>query len=656
MNPSSDYTRARMRAPLPPSLLFVFALLCAPAAVCAGPVDRVEKLVEDRRFDDASQAARKWLERNGDSEDAEAMRVHLAESEYQRVVEAPSIARTNAWRDEFGESARRDDVDSLEANLHLYAAAEVATEQAYLDVADAWAGTMGAREALLRAEAIAFEAAKEDGSASALGGFLGSYDQLTHSEEAMELWRGAAWVEAEAKDDARVWQDLRMQDPDHPRAAEALLNEQTRALSELGADAPASDLMKLARRYAEGPAGWEAFQRATDHARLRALDDAGHVLTDDALGPGIGPAAAPLTLKAASRVELVHDGRLPRGGTVRVQVLAEVDGKLVPWQRATFRQAARWGVRSDPGNSASPETGPFVTDKPLCTGDLLAVAEVRVDVTLGENTASWRRPATLSAPCAGPLPYAIQRVDERAVAVRRGEVVVPMGRSVLGQEWPCDGPAVATASGVGSVCAGWLVVPFSDGVLVSRPKAGPASYEDEASPWLDQLQGSGWRALDVPDGWHFGGGPSCALVSQGRKPDASALVPAADPDPSGSAPSHSTPAPSDEDSSPVDSPSTASESPAEGPDSPPESPADPPSGHPSAPWLPEGSPVVESDVDGDGVDESIGTYGSPGQGSLVLIGGPLAADTAWVADWPPGLAIEEVRLAVDGCTLRWSGP
>ena len=668
-----------MRGPTPSLLLVAIALLLLPVVAWAGPVDRVDRLLADERFDDAAAAARKWLERNPEAAEAEEMRVRLAEAAFHGVLASPSLARTAAWREEFGDTARRADLDSLEANLRLYSAAEAGTEAAYLAVADAWAGTAAAREALSRAEELAFQAAKTDGSAEALSAFLGAYDELSHADAALELWRAAAWVQAEEVDTAQIWQDLRMQDPEHPRAAEAILHEQTRALEELGPEAEASALMRLARRYADGPAGWQALRRATEAATLRAVGPDGATLLEISLGPPGSQEGPPIAFGAVARIELLHEGRLPRAGVVEISVHAVIEDRPVSWQRATFRQSARWGVRGDPAGPQAPSGGAFATDKPLCRGDLLERVEIRVVLRLGSESETWTRTATPEHPCGGPLPWALRREDGRAQRLRRGDQEQALGGGLLGQEWPCDGPMLVDSHGVSAVCGGWALQGFGHGTLVRRPPSRPPAFEDPESPWLDALPGEGWRALDVPDGWHYGGGPSCGLRSRpgdlvdeadaapdstpaldaAAAPDSTpALDAAAAPDSTpaldAAAAPDSTPAPdaaalvvealgAGGATDPVNPPSPAG----------PVAPA-PPAAPPALPWLPEGSEEWVRDVDGDGVADRVAAWGAPGAGHLVLGGGPLPPGTAWVIPWPRGVDPSRSLLNRGGCSLDWA--
>ena len=651
-----DYTPARMGGCHHRTLLLALALLLAPLGAQAGPMERVDKLLADGRYDDAATVARKWVERNQeDGEEREAMTARLAEAEYQRLLATPSLARTQGWRLEFADAARRDDVDSLEANLRLYAAAEAGTEAAYLEVADAWAGTAAAREARGRAEEIAFVEAETEGSAAALSAFLGRYEDMSHFDEALGLWRAVAWLDAEAADSVQVWRELRMQDPDHPRAPEALLHEQARALAELGADASAADLMDLARRYPEGPAGWEALQRATDHAILRALDADGVLLAEEALGPGIGPAAASLALGPAARLELVHADRLPRGGRVEVLVQAEIDGRMVPWQRATFRQAARWGVRSEATTDAVSD-GAFVTPKPLCAGDLLGSAEVQVVITLGERRAEWKRPLRLDHPCAGPLPWAVRRHEGKGLALRNGQASVALGGDLMGQAWACDGPLITDPAGVLAVCGGWAVRPFHAGWLVQAPPAVPAAYEDDLSPWLDALSGEGWRALDVPDGWHFGGRPACPLTARAAAVDGQVDGNGVDGDVVDGDSAGEPILDLGEDAPPGPAPEAPVESAATDPNEPAGDEAEEPAPEPpiGPAWLPEEAQRWARAVDGSSAEAVVAAHGTPGAGTLVLDGGPLSPGVAWVADWPEGIDPETAGVEREGCSLRWT--
>ena len=648
-----------MRGPNPSPLLLALALLALPVAASAGPVDRVDKLLADDRFEDAAQTARKWLERNGESGESVEMLERLAEAEFQRVLQAPSLARTLAWREEFGDSARRADLDSLEANLRLYAAAEVGTEAAYLEVADTWAGTAAALEALSRAEDLAFKAAQADGSADALSAFLGAYDALAHADEALALWREAAWIRAEQIDTARIWQDLRMQDPEHPRAAIAILREQERALEELGPEAKAGALMKLARRYADGPTGWQALRRATDHAVLRAFDPEGGLLLNVPLGPGPEPSKISLSLGPAARIELVHGGRLPRGAVIEVSVHALIEDRPVPWQRATFRQSARWGVRPDPASPTPPSTGGgFHTDKALCRGDLLAAAQIQVLVRLGDESATWIRPATLDHPCGGPLPWAVQRAEGRAQRLRHEDREQPLGGTWLEREWPCDGPMLVHAEGVSAGCGGWALQPFGDGTLIRKPGAAVPAFEDGDSPWLDLLAGDDWRALDVPDAWHYGGAPTCPLGPGELSAKGSAEEPIAGEAPAPAAGAGDG-APSSAAGAGVGAPEetveeAASETawnvaldlgtePANRPPDPLQAPT----------WLPEGTPTWSRDVDGDGLPDWLAAHGAPGAGQLVFAGGPLPAAVVWVAPWPIDADPSTAGLSRDGCSLVW---
>jgi hypothetical protein len=612
-----------MRGLRPPILLLAIALLAAPRPAAAGPLERVQRLSASAKWDDAAQVARRWLERNADDAEAEAMRGLLAEAAYQLLLSSPSVARTQGWREEFGDAPRRDDVDSLEANLRLYAAAEQGTEAAYLEVADAWPGTAAAREARGRAEALAFEAARADGSASALSAFLGAYDGLAHEEEALDLWRVAAWTAAQGEDTARAWRELRMQDPDHPRADEALLLEQQAALRELGEAPSAADLMQLARRYPGGPAGWEALRRATDHAVVRVLAPDGVLLLEDVLGPATGPAAPPLVLGGAAAIEVVHEGRLPLGATVDVSLVVTIEDRPVPWARAAFRQAARWGVRSEaPSEDGATARGAFTTDRPLCAGDLLQTGQLVVTVADGEESAAWVRPVRFEGPCAGPLPWAARRTAGAIQSLRRADTLLPVGGAVpiAGTPWPCAGPLLTDASGVLIGCGEHRLRPFAGGWIVAAAPDAREAFEDDASPWLDALPGDGWAALDVPDAWHFGGAPTCPLPAGSAGPREEIEAP-----PEASAAEPGEPSP---DAELLARPA----------------------------WLAEDAPSRAVDLDGDGAIDGLATSGVSGRGQLILWGGPLAPGEAWVSPWPRGVDPAAITLRREGCSLSWGPP
>lgn len=348
----------------------------------------------------------------------------------------------------------------------------------------------------------------------------------------------------------------------------------------------------MARRYAEVDAGWEALQRATDHALVRALGADGAPLLEEPLGPGLGPAAKPIVLPGASRIEVVHDGRLPRNAVLEVELTVTVDDRALSWERATFRQSARWGVRADPPTAADAANA-FQTPTPLCSGDLLQDGALVVALRLGENTATWSRPATFSAPCAGPLPVAAQRSDGLLTRLRIGDAHHRPPTDLLGLEWVCDGPTLATEHGVAAVCGGWSMEPVGTGWLV-RPPVATAAHEDGASPWLDSLEGAGWHAVDVPDAWHYAGRPGCPL---------------------GEAPSGA---------------------------------AGPP------PWVPADASFEPRDVDGDGTPDWLGAFGAAGDGWLVLVGSTVPADGAWAHRWPTDIDPATAVLRREGCAFRWT--
>lgn len=580
----AGYTPPAVRLLLP---LLVLSLLSAPAWA-AQPVDRFAKQLDAGRYDDVAAAARRWLEKNGDSALAPEVSAQLAEAAYQLLLKGPTLPRVKKYREEFSESPRAPDLDALESNLSLYDAAAKGTVEAYQAVVEAWPGTAAATEAIQRAEGIAFEAARTDGSATALARFLGDYRDMAHAVEALDLWRVVAWTEAEAAQTSRAWGDLRRADPEHPRHDEAFLIESELALAELSPDASAKSRFRVARRYEGSPAGWAALGDSLDRSSLGAEGLDGAVAFDGLLG-----AEDPIALPAVAALMLSPPGLLPASVSLTLRVEASPDGEVwEEWRRASFRQAARWGVQSDPtGEDPEDEPGLLALRPPPCRGDMLDRARLRVVLRQGERERIWTRPITLEATCAGPLPVAVQRSAGRVVALGaltaegKPARLPALPTALLGAPLDCSGPVAARADGLWLGCGALLVQVHGAGLLV-RSGTLPASLESDHSPWLDSLGGAGWLAVDVPDAWHFGGRPACPVERGAATPTRPDFI----------------------------------------------------------------DPALEpqvGDVDGDGVDDLLFTVGADVALASSRLGG-----AAWVSKRPA----EGAAVSLDGCAIGWVGP
>ena len=98
---------------------FVLLAALAPpsSASAAQPMERWDRWLEQGRYEDVAEQARKWLEKKDGSELApEATRI-LAEAEYQLLLMAPPRERVAAWRAEFPDSPRLEDATELESKL-----------------------------------------------------------------------------------------------------------------------------------------------------------------------------------------------------------------------------------------------------------------------------------------------------------------------------------------------------------------------------------------------------------------------------------------------------------------------------------------------------------------------------------------------------------
>jgi len=503
---------------------FVLLAALAPpsSASAAQPMERWDRWLEQGRYEDVAEQARKWLEKKDGSELApEATRI-LAEAEYQLLLKAPTRERVAAWRAEFPDSPRLEDATELESKLALYAASEAGTEAAYLEIVDGYPGTAAATEAHLRAEEAGFAEAVAEGSAESMGRYLGQYPDSPNAATAKRLWRARAWDEAEAADTLQAWIDLRAGDPDHPRADEAYMREQALALQELPTNASTDALLKLARRYEKTPTGWETLRRAVGRSPFRISTGTNAEVFSGVLDEHLDEEQPPLdgVLVEAISIDLV--GPLPRSAEVTFRLEVKVGREWFDWNDKAAEQAKAWG--QEPG--VAPErVGPAVhwlTASPPCVLAGVTEARIRVQLRQEDNKTDWKRPVTIDEPCGGLLPLAIRYgeggvVDARAALADPGDEPLIRDLPVLagGLAWNCSGAIQLDDGGLWLTCSGWQVAVWGRSLLFRPPPLGaPSATGSTDHPGLAALPGEAsdrWLALDVPIGWHFGGEARCPL-------------------------------------------------------------------------------------------------------------------------------------------------
>jgi hypothetical protein len=540
-----------------------FVTVAAPLPAAAEAPERLTKLAAAARWDDLSEGCRKWLEKHLGEPDERDVRALLAEAEYQRLLPKATLEAVAAYISEFPETPRQAEIALLQSNLSLYEAAENPSESGYLAIADAFPGTAAATEARSRAEALAFEAAKNAGTARALNEFLGRYRDGAHGGEALDLQRERAWTEAEASGTADAWFRLRADDPGHPRAAEAYEREQARVLASLSAQTRVEELWKLARRYDGAPAGWTVLRMAVERATLRILGGDGTLRFQGALGATAGAGAAagtggaagspgPLDASGMRAAWLDTGSSLPRGATMDLKFTVRPPGAAAPadWTRLAFEIAASWGVPwtgvPAPGSApANPGAGAASSARvepapPPCSVPGGGPAILRAELAQGEQRAAWEIPLRL-APCGGPLPFAVRR-DAAGTATATGRLpdpaapgsTQPLQVRVAGFRWNCNGPSEVLGDAFWLGCNGWMLAPLGAGWVVRPPGTEEPPLERTDIPWLEQLPVAGgetWSAPLTPLGLHFGAAAGCPLPAAAVVPGATA--PGSAPDPLG---------------------------------------------------------------------------------------------------------------------------
>ncbi len=517
-----------------PFLILVLGLLlAAPPAWSAQPIDRWERMVEQERYTDVVEQIRKWFEKNAGHElAAEATRV-LAEAEYHVLLAAPTVENVAAYRSEFPGGPREDDARELHANLSFYAAVEVGTEAALRQVADDFPNTKGAREALVRAEEAGFSEAVADGSAAAMERYLGLYPESPNAATATRLWRTRAWDEAEEANTLQGWIDLRLKDPEHPRADEAFLREQALALAELPVQPSTEALLKLARRYEGTPTGWETLRRVVGRSGVRFSTADGAPLLEATLSDG--DAVERIEAGRMQAISITAPGRLPDSAQFQFGLEVQIDGKnqWTWWDERAAEHAGSWGGTIDPLPERVGPAVHWLTGATPCRLPFVTDARVRVRLSqesMGKTQREdWILPVTLDTPCGGVVPLAVRYgaggvIDATAQIVDAGidPVIEPVAVQAGGLAWSCAGTLHVEETGLWLTCSGWQVSRWGEGLLFRPPPLGrPSATGNPEHEALATLPGDGthrWLALDVPTAWHFGGGPACPLPDPPAEP------------------------------------------------------------------------------------------------------------------------------------------
>jgi hypothetical protein len=606
-------------------VLFVLMLSAGSTSIvyAAQPIDRWQRMNESERYEDVVEQIRKWLDKNPDHElRAEAVPL-LAEAAYQVLsAGAPSLEAVTAYREEFVNGARDAEARELQATMSFYKAAEIDSEAAYREVAATFPGTRAERESLDRAEEAGFVESVSDGSAAAMARFLRLYPHSPNAATALRLWRTRAWDEAETLHSLEGWIQLRMKDPDHPRADEAWTLEQALALGELPPRASTEALLKLARRYEGTPTGWETLRRVVGRSGVRFSTRSGEALLEATLSDGDG-----IAIIEAGRMQAVSietPGRLPETAELDFGLEVQLEGRdWVWWEDQAAAHAGTWGGTITP---LPDRVGPalhWLTGATPCRLPFVTDARVRVRLSQGRKKQDWILPVALETPCGGVVPLAVRYgpggvVDATAQVVDAGIAPILEAVSVRagGLPWSCAGTLHVEDSGLWLTCSGWQVSRWGQSLLFRPPPLGVASAtgdpEHPALAALEMDETHRWLALDVPTSWHFGGGPRCPLPDL---PPASGEAP---PEPVGPAP---------------DLPAWV---------------------HPSLTRTAERT----EDVDGDGKLDRV-TFLAPMDDQTAWIVVSLAsfgADLSWTAPWYGEIPAEGSKLTRDGCGYRVEGP
>ncbi|MCP4867563.1 MAG: hypothetical protein GY898_02450 [Proteobacteria bacterium] len=616
-----------------PALLITLLLATGATSIAwaAQPFDRWERMNESERYEDVAEQIRKWFEKNADHELAPDATRLLAEAEYHVMMAGtPTVDALAAYRAEFPDGPREPEAFEAHATLSFYTASSDGTEAGFRAVAEEFPGTKAAGEALLRAEEAGFNESVSEGSAAAMSRYLGLYPESPNAATATRLWRTRAWDEAETLNTLQGWIQLRMEDPEHPRADEAWMLEQALALQELPPKASTEALLKLARRYEGTPTGWETLRRVVSRSSVRFSTAEGVGLLDAVLTDGDSIEMIEAGLMQAVTVEA--PGRLPETATFEFGLEVEVEGRNWEWWDArAASHAGTWGGEITP----LPErVGPalhWLTGATPCRLPHLTDARVRVRLKQEKKKEDWILPVSLDTPCGGVVPLAVRYgpggvVDATAQVVDAGidPVIEPVAVRAGGLAWSCAGALHVEDTGLWLTCSGWEVSRWGQGLLFRPPPLGVASAtgnpEHGALAALPVDDTHRWLALDVPTSWHFGGGPACPLPDD--PPDPAPLAEGAEPPPA------------------VEPTGPAPEMPL---------------------WVhPSLTATVDrtEDVDGDGKLDRVAFLAPRGEHPawIVVTLASFGPDLSWTAPWRGEILPEGSTLSREGCGYRVEGP
>lgn len=317
-------------------------------------MDRIERMIEAGRADDARDVARKWLDRNEGDRRVEAVRALLDEATWLVLAEEPRREELAAYRAEFPDSPHHDEARELEGNLAFYAALKEESEDALRAVIDHYSGTKAALAAVEKAAEAGFGAAEIAGTAEAWSRWLSRYPGQPGEDAAREKLYAAAWTEAEREDTPAAWLSLRASLPDHPRADEAREREATLVVQ--GASG-ADELMQAAERFKGTEAGRSALRRSlflAEVVALRAGDAPLRRGPDGIVRPALTESAEPLGKVLQKGEPLVSD-------TLAVWLrLAKEPDKVAPEWMVTGIQPAEdpgWLVAEGAGFGAARHAG-----------------------------------------------------------------------------------------------------------------------------------------------------------------------------------------------------------------------------------------------------------------------------------------------------------
>jgi hypothetical protein len=492
-------------------------LVLVPAlALAAAPLKRIQQLLDKGEPTEAAAVAQKWLEKNDGKAGAVQVKDLLSEAEWLVLLRRPSTEGVRAWRARWPASPHAAEAATLEANQALLAALGSGGEDALREVADRYPGTAAADDAFRAAESAAWARVQTAAVSEPLSTFLGRYPTSPHRKEALELFRGLAWREAEAQNSVAAWIALRAADPEHPRAAEARLREEALAWEAVPADADAATLWNFARRYWSSNRAWQA----VDRAMAVAVVTDGSAPRGELRAPSIQLGSRTLSLS------VVPPGELPDGVSLHVEVESQLPGGgWEPWETTATAWLAGHGL--PPPVTPSQVPGRWETPLGLCEvrgpDGQAAARRLVVELRWGGEPRRWQVPIAGGPPClAGPA-LLLRRDDTGLITEAQGawiQQAPPM--DLLGMTWRCQGPALGDESTIWLTCGGWQVARVGPAYAARPPGRRVETLAERALPTTD---GSvPWVEVMPSPAWFLGGAGGCYWPGSPPAPEVPDLV------------------------------------------------------------------------------------------------------------------------------------